>query len=148
MINLINLYFLGKYYLGDAGFPLKSGLLTPYRGVRYHLKEYSTCGPQNAKEIFNHRHASLRTVIERAFGVLKKRFPIIASGTEPYYSLQTMTDITIACCILHNFLMDVDPNERLIDEVDRIVSFKIMTWMILEIMKQEMQKRTIGKDLF
>ena len=76
-------------------------------------------GPQNAKEIFNHRHASLRNVIERAFGVLKKRFPIIASGTEPYYSFQTMTDITIACCILHNFLMDIDPDERLIDEIDR-----------------------------
>ncbi|XVF67480.1 hypothetical protein PTKIN_Ptkin10aG0124900 [Pterospermum kingtungense] len=28
----------GKYYLVDAGFPLRSGLLTPYRGVRYHLK--------------------------------------------------------------------------------------------------------------
>ena len=87
MTNFINLYFLGKYYLGDAGFSLKSGLLTPYRGIRYHLKEYSTRGPQNAKEIFNHRHASLRTIIERAFGVLKKRFPIIANGTKPYYSL-------------------------------------------------------------
>ncbi|QHO58284.1 L10-interacting MYB domain-containing protein [Arachis hypogaea] len=31
----------GKYYLGDAGFMLKPGILTPYRGVRYHLKEYS-----------------------------------------------------------------------------------------------------------
>ncbi|XP_072084404.1 uncharacterized protein [Arachis hypogaea] len=28
----------GKYYLGDAGFMLKPGILTPYRGVRYHLK--------------------------------------------------------------------------------------------------------------
>ncbi|KAK2442379.1 hypothetical protein QL285_013576 [Trifolium repens] len=27
----------GKFYLGDAGFMLKRGLLTPYRGVRYHL---------------------------------------------------------------------------------------------------------------
>ncbi|XP_052113890.1 protein ALP1-like [Arachis duranensis] len=32
----------GKYYLGDAGFMLKPGILTPYRGVRYHLKEYSS----------------------------------------------------------------------------------------------------------
>ncbi|KAI9128461.1 hypothetical protein K1719_001454 [Acacia pycnantha] len=31
----------GKFYLGgDAAFPLKHGLITPYRGVCYHLKEY------------------------------------------------------------------------------------------------------------
>lgn len=29
----------GKYYLADAGYGLKRGLLTPYRGIRYHLKE-------------------------------------------------------------------------------------------------------------
>nr|XP_009793836.1 PREDICTED: uncharacterized protein LOC104240661 [Nicotiana sylvestris] len=29
----------GKYYLVDAGFMLRSGLITPYRGERYHLKE-------------------------------------------------------------------------------------------------------------
>ncbi|KAF2311200.1 hypothetical protein GH714_020123 [Hevea brasiliensis] len=49
----------GKFYLVDAGLPLRSGLIAPYRGVRYHLNEYSRRGPQNAKELFNHRHASL-----------------------------------------------------------------------------------------
>ena len=29
----------GKYYLADAGYALKKGYLTPYRGVRYHLRE-------------------------------------------------------------------------------------------------------------
>ncbi|XP_068504275.1 uncharacterized protein [Phaseolus vulgaris] len=38
----------GKYYLGDTGFMLKAQVITPYRGVRYHLKEYSRRGPQNA----------------------------------------------------------------------------------------------------
>jgi hypothetical protein len=74
------------------------------------LKEYSTRGPQNFKELFNHRHASLRNVIERCFGVLKKRFPIL--------SFEVMTDIVLACCILHNFLMGVDADEALIAEVD------------------------------
>lgn len=98
---------------------LKGGVITPYRGVRYHLKEYSTRGPQNPRELFNHRHSSLRNVIERSFGVLKKRFPIISSGTEPFYSVDNMTDIVLACCILHNFLMSVDIDETLMDEVDR-----------------------------
>ena len=30
----------GSYYLGDAGFPNCDSLLVPYRGVRYHLKEW------------------------------------------------------------------------------------------------------------
>lgn len=30
----------GKYLLGDAGFPSCDALLVPYRGVRYHLKEW------------------------------------------------------------------------------------------------------------
>ena len=30
----------GKYYLADAGFPIASALLIPYRGVRYHLAEW------------------------------------------------------------------------------------------------------------
>ncbi|XP_047153422.1 putative nuclease HARBI1 [Vigna umbellata] len=107
----------GKYYLGDAGFMLKSTILTPYRGVRYHLKEFTRTGSQNAFELFNHRHSSLRNVIERTFGVLKKRFPIIASGSEPHYGLETMTDIILACCILHNFIRGVDRDDPLLNEV-------------------------------
>ncbi|XP_052627192.1 uncharacterized protein LOC122197547 [Lactuca sativa] len=67
----------GKYCLVDGGLPHTNKLMAPYRGVRYHLKEYSMRGPQNSKELFNLRHASLRNTIERAFGVLKRRFPII-----------------------------------------------------------------------
>jgi len=29
----------GKYYLADAGYGLSTKILTPYRGVRYHLNE-------------------------------------------------------------------------------------------------------------
>ena len=111
--------FVGKYYLGDASFMLKGQILTPYRGVRYHLKEYSRRGPQNARELFNHRHSLLRNVIERTFSVLKKRYPIIASGTDPHYSLDIMTNIVCACCIIHNFLRVVDNDDSFIEEVDR-----------------------------
>ena len=97
---------------------LRSGLITSYRGERYHLKEYSTHAPQNKQELFNHRHVSLHNVIERSFGVLKKRFPIIYGATEPHYDVATVTEIVIVCCILHNYLMGVDPNEKLINKVD------------------------------
>ncbi|KAJ0094450.1 hypothetical protein Patl1_15833 [Pistacia atlantica] len=44
---------------------LRSGLITPYRGERYHIKEYSQQNPpKNACELFNHQHSSLRNAIE------------------------------------------------------------------------------------
>ncbi|XP_076922705.1 uncharacterized protein LOC143584564 [Bidens hawaiensis] len=107
----------GKYCLVDAGLPHTSTLMTPYRGVRYHLKEYSTHASENAKELFNLCHASLRSVIEQAFGVLKKRFPIIRSTEEPFYSCETQSGIIMACCILHNFLLEEDHDKDLVDEV-------------------------------
>ncbi|GJV72015.1 putative nuclease HARBI1 [Tanacetum coccineum] len=107
----------GKFYLVDGGLPHRSTLIAPYRGVRYHLKEYSARAPQNSRELFNLRHASLRNSIERAFGVLKKRFPIIRSTAEPFYSCETQSNIFLACCILHNFLLEEDRDTELEDEV-------------------------------
>ena len=87
--KILCLCFLGKYYLVDAGFQLKTGFLTPYRSTRYHLKEYNVHQLENAREVFNLRHSSLRNAIERIFGVLKKRFPIITSGMELHYPVET-----------------------------------------------------------
>ncbi|GJV37855.1 putative nuclease HARBI1 [Tanacetum coccineum] len=107
----------GKYYLVDGGLPHINTLIAPYRGVRYHLKEYSSHAPQNPQELFNLRHSSLRNSIERAFGVLKKRFSIIRSTQEPFYSCDTHVDIFLAYSILHNFLLEVDHDKELKDEV-------------------------------
>ncbi|KAH1031795.1 hypothetical protein J1N35_043969 [Gossypium stocksii] len=77
----------GKYYLADAGYGIRNGCITPYRGVRYHLKEFSDQGPENAKELFNLRHSSLRITIERVFGILKKWFRVL--DAEPFWNFQT-----------------------------------------------------------
>ena len=92
----------GKYYLGDAGYALSEHVLTPYRGVRYHLKEYDVNGPQNAKELFNLRHSSLRNVIERMYGVLKRRFPILVKMS--LYPFEFQSDIVHCTFLLHNFI--------------------------------------------
>ena len=42
----------GTYYLGDAGFPLCDVLLVPYRGVRYHLKEWAQSGQRYLSHYF------------------------------------------------------------------------------------------------
>jgi len=36
---------LGKYYFRDAGFMLKSQIMTPYHSAKYHLKYYSRREP-------------------------------------------------------------------------------------------------------
>jgi hypothetical protein len=72
--------FPGRYYLGDAGYGLTRDCLTPYRGIRYHLKEWvrGARRPQNREELFNLRHSMLRNVVERTFGVAKKRFGVLS----------------------------------------------------------------------
>ena len=79
--------------------------VTPYRGVRYHLKEFqagNAGGPRNAKELFNLKHSSLRNVVERCFGVLKKRFPILVVMPSFYFPYQCQL---VSCCeLLHTFI--------------------------------------------
>ncbi|KAJ9561781.1 hypothetical protein OSB04_006941 [Centaurea solstitialis] len=60
----------GTYYLCDAGYTNGEGFLTPYRGQRYHLNDWSRL-PTNAEELFNMRHSSARNVIERCFRLIK-----------------------------------------------------------------------------
>ncbi|KAE8237926.1 hypothetical protein A4X03_0g9004 [Tilletia caries] len=99
----------GKMLLGDSGFPLSPHLLIPYRGVRYHLKEYSagTKNPRNAKELYNRRHAGARSVIERIFGVLQARFKILTTGC--HYDLQVQADLFPALAVVHNLIRRLDP---------------------------------------
>ncbi|KAH6833666.1 nuclease HARBI1-like protein [Perilla frutescens var. hirtella] len=94
----------GKYFLVDCGFSNRRQFLAPLCGVRYHLKYFSGQGrhPRNASELFNLRHASLRNVIERIFGVFKSRFTIFK--TAPPFPFQTQAELVLACAGLHNFL--------------------------------------------
>ncbi|XP_024199020.1 uncharacterized protein LOC112202302 [Rosa chinensis] len=95
---------LSKFLLVDAGFANRRGFLAPIRGVRYHLKEFSGQGrhPENARELFNLHHASLRNVVERIFGVLKSRFTIFK--TAPPFPFKKQAELVLACAGLHNFL--------------------------------------------
>ena len=45
-------------------------------------KNFSDHPPENAKELFNLRHSSLRTTTEREFGVIKKHFRVL--DAEPF----------------------------------------------------------------
>ncbi|KAL4580226.1 hypothetical protein LXL04_016411 [Taraxacum kok-saghyz] len=54
------------------------------------------------EEKFNHAHAQLRNVIERAYGVLKARFPILKQMAPFPFGVQR--DVVIACFAVHNFI--------------------------------------------
>lgn len=76
--------------------------MAPYRNVRYWLGDFRQRRALTNKEKFNHAHAKLRNVIERAFGVLKARFPILKRMAP--FPLVTQRNITVACFALHNFI--------------------------------------------
>jgi hypothetical protein len=95
---------VGKIYLVDAGYACRTGFLPPYRGVRYHLSEFSNRNyPTNGKELFNLRHSSLRVVVERAWGALKGRFRIV--DNKSFHKYKTQVKLVLACCILHNWIL-------------------------------------------
>jgi hypothetical protein len=101
--------FVGKYYLGDAGFSLTEHVLTPYRGVAYHLQEYRIVpngrryrAAVNKEELFNFRHSSLRCTIERCFGVAKRRFAIL--DEMPSFPFPMQIRLVHSSFMLHNFI--------------------------------------------
>lgn len=60
--------------------------------------------PQNKEELFNLRHSSLRNVIERIFGILKRSFRIIR--TAPEYRFEDQVLLVLALCGLHNYIRE------------------------------------------
>ena len=112
----------GRYYLADAGYSNSAIAMVPYRDVRYHLREQAAAQqrPKDKKELFNLRHASLRNAIERAFGVLKKRFQIFDHA--PQFDIDTQVELVYALTALHNLLnrlqgaLDIDDVEHNLDD--------------------------------
>ncbi|KAJ1695569.1 hypothetical protein LUZ63_012267 [Rhynchospora breviuscula] len=96
----------GRYYLVDGGYANTPQFISPYRGKTYHLAQFRTRSRQNrydcAQELFNHRHAQLRNIVEKTFGILKGRFKICKEMHNYKYDVQT--GLIIACCVLHNFI--------------------------------------------
>lgn len=92
--------------LGDSGYACRAYLLTPI------LK------PKNAGEVrYNTAHRRTRCVIERCFGLLKRRFPCLHLGLRT--SLPNTLVIIVATAVLHNFALihrEQDFDEDIEDE--------------------------------
>lgn len=83
------------FLLGDSGYPCRSYLLTPFANP-------TTRG----EEAYNTAHVATRNVIERCFGILKRRFPCLTYSLRN--KLETTVAIIVACCVLHNLALELN----------------------------------------
>lgn len=96
IFNFMNNQRSDAIILGDIGYGIRPWLLTPYKT------------PRTREEIcYNKHHTKSRVVIERCFGQLKRRFPILQYRVR--VSLNKVASVIVSCVVLHNiaiFLKD------------------------------------------
>ncbi|KAJ9561940.1 LOW QUALITY PROTEIN: hypothetical protein OSB04_007100 [Centaurea solstitialis] len=73
------------------------------------------------EEKFNHVHAQVRSVIERSYGVLKARFPILKEMAPFPFTKQR--NVIIACFTIHNFIRKCKIYDRLFMECNEDTIF-------------------------
>jgi hypothetical protein len=96
------------HLLGDAAYPLKKYLITPYR-------DYGNLTEN--KRNFNCKLSVCRVKIENAFGLLKGRFRQLMRLD--FHTVQRCCNFIIACCTLHNLcIFHEDELDDLLEEVD------------------------------
>lgn len=75
--------------IGDSGYGISPWLITPFKPPR-----------DDRQRHFNRLHARERVVVERVFGQLKRRFPIIGNCVR--ISLERVPKLIVSCAVLHN----------------------------------------------
>ena len=78
------------HLLGDSAYPLKTWLLTPY-------KDFGNMTADQHR--YNYLHSSSRMVVERAFGALKGRFPILKMVR--WHNIDSICRLIITACVFH-----------------------------------------------
>ena len=82
--------------LGDGGYACMPYLFTPLRA------------PQTRPEIrYNFAHSRTRTVVERVFGVLKRRFPCLRRKLH-FKEMDTCKLVIVACAVLYNLCINLN----------------------------------------
>lgn len=72
---------------------------------------------------YNKAQIKTRNVVERQYGLLKRRFPVLAVGIR--LKLETAVNVILACSILHNLCIlrrEADPiDEHLIPNLQELI---------------------------
>lgn len=85
--------YIRPYFVGDAAFPLRPYMITPYEGLL-----------SAEEQTFNKWLSRNRVVVERAFGLLTARWRVLQKGLE--FPLGTSRLVILLCFVLHNFCID------------------------------------------
>jgi len=93
--------------LGDSGYALSNYLLTP-------LANPITRG----ERLYNESHIRTRNVIERTFGIWKRRFPVLFFGIR--LKMETTMAVIQSCAILHN-IARMENDSQPPDEIEDIM---------------------------
>lgn len=89
--------------VGDSGYQNTMYLATPLLETTNRIEE-----------LYNESQIRTRNVVERGYGVLKRRFPCLALGLRVH--ITTTQDIILACAVLHNIC--IDQRDEWEEEVD------------------------------
>ncbi|KAL5549571.1 hypothetical protein UlMin_004802 [Ulmus minor] len=102
--------FLSALRDPNANFP--KPLEGPYKNERYYLQVFRQSGQlEGYKEVFNHAHSSLRSVIECTFGIWKKKkWKILRDMSS--YSFEKQIKIVIVTMTLHNYIRRHNDHDR------------------------------------
>ncbi|XP_047309743.1 protein ANTAGONIST OF LIKE HETEROCHROMATIN PROTEIN 1-like [Impatiens glandulifera] len=142
----------GKYYLVDFGYSNQIGYLAPYPRTNYHPHHFGGVLPSTRKEMFNMQHSSLRSTIERTFGIWKNKWRIISNGKSlREFNLKKQLQIIQATAGLHNFvrknnievIVDDNPNddtEVLVDD-DILLSPNVLSRNEMDQFRDKLSKK-------
>lgn len=79
----------------------------------YLMKPFSFRGQNRTEHIYNYRLSRARRMVESTFGLMAGRFRLLRTTIE--LSEENIKLCVLAICVLHNWLMTVDPNNAEIE---------------------------------
>lgn len=94
----------GLVLFGDNAYVSTNYMVTPYKNVR-----------AGTKDDYNFFHSQLRINIERAFGMLVKKWAILQKPLSCQMGIVKQLALTMAMCSLHNFCYDDPPEETFVE---------------------------------